>query len=91
MFAVLQTGKPNWRGVQLFRRTNRKMTNVQLLAFFTLQPLSLTFTSHSLPLEDNCNRTFFIFSIVSFLNLNILHTKIEDVFKKAFKSYILTN
>jgi len=32
-----------------------------------------------LPLEDNCNRTFFIFSIFSFLYLNILHTKIEDV------------
>jgi len=37
---------PNWHGVQLFRRMNRKMTNVQLLAFFTLQPLSLDFTSH---------------------------------------------
>ena len=34
--------------VQPFRRTNRKMTNVQLLAFFTLQPLSLDFTSHSI-------------------------------------------
>jgi len=44
-----------------------------------------------LPLEDNYNRTFLIFSIFSFLNLNILHTKIEDVFRKAFKSYILTN
>jgi len=32
-----------------------------------------------------------IFSIFSFLNLNILHTKIEDVFKKALKSYILTD
>jgi len=42
-----------------------------------------------LPLEDNCNRTFLIFS---FLNLNILHTKIEDAFfKKALKSYILTD
>ena len=37
---------PNWHSVQLFRRMNRKMTNVQLLAFFTLQPLSLDFTSH---------------------------------------------
>jgi len=32
-----------------------------------------------------------IFSIFYYLNLNILHTKIEDVFKKAFKSYILTD
>jgi len=57
---------------------------VQLLAFFTLQPLSLDFTSHiRLPLEDNCNRTFLIFSIFSFFNLNILHTKIEDVFLKS--------
>jgi len=45
-----------------------------------------------LPLEDNCNRTFLIFSIFSFPNLNILHTKIEDVLKKkALKSYILTD
>jgi len=32
-----------------------------------------------------------IFSIFSFLNLNILHKKIEDVFLKAFKTYILTD
>ena len=38
-----------------------------------------------LPLEDNSNRTFFIFSL---LNLNILHTK-RCFFKKALKSYIL--
>jgi len=46
-----------------------------------------------LPLEDYCNRTFLIFFIFSFLNLNILHTKIEDVFFKkiALKSYSLTD
>jgi len=58
------------------------MTNVQLLAFFTFQLLSLDFTSQSIA-EDNCNRTFLIFS---FLNLNILHTKSEDVFKKPLKA-----
>ena len=47
--------------------------------------------------DDNCNRTFLIFSIFSFLNLNILHTKIEDLFfeKKALKAthygYILAD
>jgi len=81
LLSVLWTGKPNWRGVQLFRRTNRKMTitcNCSLFSLFNL------FRSISpvirLPLEDNCNRAFLIFSIFSFLNLNILHTKIEDVF-----------
>ena len=51
LLSVLRTGKPNWRGVQLFRRTNRKMTSVQLLAFFTLRPLSLDFTSHSIAIR----------------------------------------
>jgi len=68
---------------------------LQLLAFFTLQPLSVCRSISPvirLPLEDNCNRTFLIFSIFSFLNLNTLPTKIEGViFKKALKSYILTD
>ena len=28
LLSVLRAGKRNWRSVQLFRRTNRKMTNV---------------------------------------------------------------
>jgi len=51
-----------------------------------VQPLLLDFTSHSIAI-----RTFLIFSIFYFLNLNILHKKIEDLKKKAFKSYILTD
>jgi len=58
LLSVLRTGKPNWRGVQLFRRTNRKMTNVQLLAFFTLQPLSLAFTSHSIAILEDATEHF---------------------------------
>jgi len=51
LLSVLRTGKPNKRGVQLFRRTNRKMTNVQLLDFFHFAPLSLDFTSHSIAIR----------------------------------------
>ena len=75
LLSVLRTGKPNWRGVQLFRRTNRKMImcNCSLLSLCNLcRSISPVIR---LPLEDNCNRTFLIFSIFSFLNLNILHTK----------------
>jgi len=35
-----------------------------------------------LPLEDNCDRTFLIFS---FFNLNILHAQIEGIFLKILK------
>jgi len=66
------------------------MTNVQLLAFSLCNLCRSISPVIRLPLEDNCNRTLLIFSIFSFLNLNILHTKIEDVFK-PFKSYILTD
>ena len=55
LLSVLRTCKPNWRGVQLFRRTNRKMTNVQLLACFTLQLCRSISPVIRLPLEDNCN------------------------------------
>ena len=92
LLSVVRTGKPNWRGVQLFRRTNRKMTNVHNCSLFSLCNLCYSISPViRLPLEDNCNRTFLIFSIFYFLNLNILHKKMKIFFKKAFKSYILTD
>ena len=77
LLSVVRTGKPNWRGVQLFRRTNRKMTN--MLNNCNCSLFSLCNLCHSispvirLPLENNCNRTFLIFSIFSLINFNILH------------------
>jgi len=63
LLSVLRTGKPNWRGVQLFRRTNRKMTNVLNncnCSFFSLCNLCRSTSPVIwLPLEYNCNRTFF--------------------------------
>ena len=82
LLSVLRTGKPKKTGAACNYsdgRTERWLTcNCSLFSLFNL------FRSISpvirLPLEDNCNRAFLIFSIFSFLNLNILHTKIEDVF-----------
>jgi len=81
LLSVLRTGKPNWRGVQLFRRTNRKMANVLIAVtrFHSVTFVRLcdarfyeSFDSH---LEDNCNKTCLIFSIFFFLSLNTLHIK----------------
>jgi len=87
----LWTGKPNWRGVQLFRRTNRKMTNVLNNCNCSLFSLCNLCRSISpvirLPLEDNCNRTFFdLFHL--FLSF---YTHKLKIFLKSLKSYILTD
>jgi len=85
--------KPNWRGLQLFRRANWKMTNMLNNCKFAIARfhsatfvwLDFIFTSHSIAIQwITATGRFFIFS---FLNLNILHTKFE-VLKKPLQKVL---
>jgi len=51
LLSVLRTGKPNWRGVQPFRQMTKVLNNCNCSLFFTLQLLSLSFTSHSIAIR----------------------------------------
>ena len=71
LLLVLRTDRPNWRGVQLRRQTNRKMTNMRnncncsLFHFATfVARFHQSFDCHY---QITATEHFFIFSIFSFL------------------------